>query len=108
MKMGDYRDFIEHTGSSISKQVQRTPFATNFSIVLEASKGFFGPLLLASEGEEQKTLELTDLLPLFDRCKHLTSPNVRNSVTSFKYLRRFGIMDSIIKLRGSSIWNFVQ
>jgi hypothetical protein len=67
-----------------------------------------GPLLLAKEGEERRTLELEELLPIFDRCKHLTSPNIRNSVTSFKALRRFGIMDSITMLRGSSNWKFVQ
>ena len=108
VKVGDYRDSIEQTKSLISDQVERTPTATNSSIVLEASKELLGPLLLARDGEEQKPLELTDLLPLFDKCKHLTSPNVRNSVTSFRYLRRFGVMDSITRLRGSSNWSFVQ
>jgi len=108
VKTGDYRDSIEHTSNLIIEQVDWTPTATNSFIVLEATKELLRPLLLAVDGEVQKTLELPELLPLFDCCKHLTSPNVRNIVSSFRYMRRFGVMDSITQLRGSSNWSFVQ
>ena len=65
------------------------------------------PLLLAKEGEPQKILELDELQVIFDRCKHLTSPNIRNAVTTFRTMRRFGVMDNITKLRGASNWKFV-
>lgn len=102
IKLGDYRDSIKQSRSLISKQVRQTPTATNLSFVLEASKELIDALLLAGQGEEHKTLELTDLLPLFDRCKQLTSSNVFNSVLSLRYLQRFGIMDNTTRLYGSS------
>ena len=108
VKSGDHRDFIELTESLIGEQVERTPSATRSAIVLETAKEVLGPLLLAKEGEERKTLDLDQLLPIFDRCKHLTSPNIRNSISTFKAMRRFGVMDSITMLRGSSNWNYVQ
>ncbi len=108
VNVGDYRDDIELTTSLIGDQVERTPTATNSAIVLEASKEFVGEMLVAPEGAQQQTLGMEQLLPLFDRCKHLTSPSVRNRVSGFKYMRRFGVMDSITKLRGSSNWPYVQ
>ena len=89
VKSGDHRDFIELTKSLIGEQVERTPSATRSAIVLETTKEVLGPLLLAKEGEERNTLDLDQLLPIFDRCKHLTSPNIRNSISSFKAMRRF-------------------
>lgn len=102
LKIGDYCDSNEKTSSLISKQVERTLTATNSSIILDATKELVGLHLLAREGKEQKTLEFTDFLPSFDRCEQLTSPNVCNFVSSFKYLQRFEIVDSTTKLRGSN------
>ena len=36
------------------------------------------------------------------------SPSIRNKVVTFRYFRRYGVMDSITKLRGLSNWAFVQ
>ena len=38
----------------------------------------------------------------------MASPNIRNKVMSFRFLRRYGVMDSITKLRGLRLWAFVQ
>ena len=38
----------------------------------------------------------------------MSSLSIQNQVISFRYMRRFGVMDSITKLRGSSNWAFVQ
>ena len=108
VKSGENRDFVEHTENLIREQVERTPSATPSAIVLETAKELLGPLLLAKEGEPQKILELEELEPIFDRCKHLSSPNIRNCITSFKNVRRFGTMDGIRMLRGFSNWKFIQ
>lgn len=76
--------------------------------MLKASKEFFEPLLLAKNGEQNKILELLELHLLLDRYKHLSSPSFQNSIMSFRFLRRFRIMDNIRKLRGLSSWSFVQ
>ena len=99
---------MERTRSLLREQVERTPTATNSSILLEASKELIGELLLRPEGAPQKNLEFHKLIPVLDQCKHMSSPSIRNQVTSFRYMRRFGVMDSITKLRGSSNWAFVQ
>ena len=88
--------------------MEKTPTATNSTIVLEASKELLGELLLCPEGALQKNLVLEKLIPVYDECKHMSSPSIQNEITTFRYLRRFGVMDSITKLCGSSKWAFVQ
>ena len=56
----------------------------------------------------QKELKLEELIPIFDKFKLMSSPSVHNEVTTFRYLRRFGVMDSITRLRGTSNWAFIQ
>jgi hypothetical protein len=89
VKAGDHRDFIDMTNNLIGDQVERTPSATRSTIMLEIAKEILGPLLLAKKGDQQKILELDELQGIFDRCKHLTSPNIRNAVITFRTMRRF-------------------
>ena len=84
IKSGDHRDFIDLTESLIGEQVEHTPSATRSTIVLDTAKEVLGPLLLAKECKPQKILQLDELQVIFDRCKHLTSPNIRNAVTTFR------------------------
>ena len=53
-------------------------------------------------------MEFNDLVLVLDKCKYITSLNIQNKVSSFKHFRKFGIIDSITKLPGSSMWAFVQ
>jgi hypothetical protein len=62
----------------------------------------------ANEGAQEQSLSTEELVPVLETCKNLTSPNPRNKVTSFRYLRRYGVVDSITKLRGSSKWAYLQ
>jgi hypothetical protein len=55
-----------------------------------------------------KTFTFEELVPVFDKYKYMSSPSIKNDVTSFKYIRRFGIMDGITTLRGCSKWPYVQ
>ena len=76
--------------------------------MFDTAKEVLGPLFLAKECEPQKILELDEMQDIFDRYKQLTSPNIRNAVTTFRTMRRFGVMDSITRLRCASNWKFVQ
>jgi len=82
--------------------MERIPITTNSSIVLETTKELVGELLLRPDGVPLKTLNIEELLPILDKYKYFSSPNIQNEVTSFKYLRRFGVMDNITKLRETS------
>jgi hypothetical protein len=104
MKDGEYQDFKERTRTLLGEQVKRTPHAPNFAIVKE----LLGELLLAPQGVSAKTMTFEELVPVLDKCKYMMSPSVKNNVTIFKYLRRFGVMDSITRLRGCSSWPYVQ
>jgi hypothetical protein len=108
VKVGTYRESATQMKKLIEEQVERTPTATNSSIVLEASKEFLGELLLFPDGVPRRTLQLDELVPMFNQLKHMSTPSIRNEVTTFRYLRRFGVMDSITRLRGTSGWAFVQ
>ena len=108
VKVGDYRDTKNQLNDYIKQQVEKTPSATRSAIVLEATKDLLGELLLRLEDAPTKTLTLEELEPVFDRCKDVSSPNLRNNVITFKYLKRFGWMESITMLRGLSTWAFVQ
>jgi hypothetical protein len=76
--------------------------------VLEASKVLIGNYLLQPDDVPPKKFSLEELVLVLDRCKDMASPNIRNKVMSFHFLRRYGVMDSITKLRGISLWAFVQ
>ena len=76
--------------------------------MLEVSKVLIGSYLLQPDDAPTKKFSLEELVPVFDLCKDMASPNIRNKVMSFRFLRRYGVMDTITKLRGISLWAFVQ
>jgi hypothetical protein len=76
--------------------------------VLEASKVLIDNYLLQPVDAPPKKLSLEELVLVFDRCKDMAFPNIRNKVMSFRFLRRYGVMDSTTKLCGISLWTFVQ
>jgi len=61
-------------------------------------KGTFRRFILYLDEKQLKTMDFTDLVLILDKCKYLSFRSIRNEVTSFKYLRKFGVIESIIKL----------
>ena len=108
VKDGELQDMQERTRSLIGEQMERMPSATNSSIVMEATKELLGEFLLRPDRDSSRVMDFTDLVPVLDKCKYITSPNIRNEISSFKHFRKFGIIDSITKLHGASKWAFVQ
>ena len=108
VKVGDCRDSRKRIETLIEEHVERTPQATHNKIVLEASKDIVGEFLLHEDTDTHRLLSLDELEPVFESCRELNSPSLRSKVMSFKYLRRFGVMDGIAKLRGVSSWAYVQ
>ena len=108
VKVGDYRESRKKIDALIEKHVERTPQATVSKIVMEVSKDLLGEYLIRDENDPPTVLSLNKLEPVFDSCKELNSPSLRNRVYTFKYLRRFGVMDGITKLRGLSNWAYIQ
>ena len=70
---------------------------------METNKDLLGNYLLRDEADPQTgDLSFEQLEPVFEQCKQLNSPNLRNRIYSFKYLRRYGVLDGITKFRGLS------
>lgn len=74
--VGHYCDSLEQKNSLLIEKVEHTPTPTSSIIVLEAIKELSNKMLLTAKGAQQKTFKLDELLPLFDRCKHMSLPNV--------------------------------
>jgi hypothetical protein len=108
VKVGEDQEIKERTRQLIQEQVEKTPKATNSAIVMEASKELVGDLLIDPEGAQVRKFDLEELVPVLEKCKYMSSPSIKNDVTAFKFIRRFGVMDGIATLRGCSHWAFVQ
>ena len=108
VKVGEYRQSCKKIDALIEEHVEWTPQATVSKIVMEASKDLLHEYLIRDENDPPTILSLNELEPVFDNCKELNSPSLRNRVYTFKYLQRFGIMDGITKLRGLIIWAYIQ
>jgi hypothetical protein len=102
IKVGEDQEIKERTRKLIEEQVERTPKATNSAIVMEASKELVGELLINPDGTPVRKYDLEELVPILEKCKYMSSPSIKNNVTAFKYIQRFGIMDSIATLIGCS------
>jgi hypothetical protein len=108
VKVGEDQEIKERTHKLIEEQVERTPKATNSTIVMEANKELVGELLIDPEGAPVRKYDLEELVPVLEKCKYMSSPSIKNDVIAFKYIRRFGVMDGIAMLRGYSHWAYVQ
>jgi hypothetical protein len=108
VKVGQDQEIKERTRKFIEEQVERTPKATNSAIVMEASKELVGELLINPEGASIQKYDLEELVPVLEKCEYLSSPSIKNDVTAFRYIQRFGVMDSIATLRGCSHWAYIQ
>jgi hypothetical protein len=108
VKVGEDQEIKERTRKLIEEQVEKTPKATNSAIVMEASKELVGELLINPDGAPVQKYDLEELVPILEKCKYMSSPSIKNDVTAFRYIRRFGVMDGIATLRGCSHWAYVQ
>ena len=69
---------------------------------MEASKELVSDLLINPEGAVVQKFDLEKLVPVLEKCKYMSSPSIKNDVTMFKFIQRFGVMDDIATLRGCS------
>jgi hypothetical protein len=108
VKVGDCRDNRKRVNALLKEHIDHSPQATYIKIVLEANKDIISDFFLSGDNDTHRLLSLKELEHVFESCRELNSPNLRSKVTSFKYLRRFDVMDGIAKLRGISNWAYVQ
>ena len=71
-------------------------------MVIEATKELVEELLLRPKDVSSKTFTFEELVPVLEKCRYMSLPSIKNDVTSFRYIRRYGVMDGITMLRGCS------
>jgi hypothetical protein len=108
VKVGKDQEIKERTRKFIEEQVERTPKATNSAIVMEVNKELVDELLIDPKGIPVRKYDLEELVPVLEKCKYMSSLSIKNDITAFRYIRRFGIIDGIATLRGYSHWAYVQ
>ena len=79
----------------IQEQVERTPKAINTTIIMEANKELVSELLIDLERAPVRKYDLKEVVPTLEMCKYMSSPSIKNDVTVFRYIGRFGVMDNI-------------
>ena len=71
---------------------------------MEATKELMDELLLDPELVPVRKFDLEELVPVLDKCKYMSLPSIKNNVTTFKYILKFGVMNNIAMLKGCSHW----
>jgi hypothetical protein len=108
VKIGENQEIKKRMHMLIGEQVERTPKATNSAIFMEATKELNREFLINLERAPARKYDLEELVPILDKCKYMSSPSIKNNVTAFKYIHRFGVMDGSAMLRDCSHWAYVQ
>ena len=78
LKVGGYRHSHKKINALIEEYIDWTLQATISKIVMEASKGLQGVYLLCSEADPSMVFTLQELDPIFDICKELNLPSLKN------------------------------
>ena len=105
---GMYRDFTEVICGLIAEQVAKTPTATNSTITLSASKDFLGHYLFHNGEGEKKMLKPEEMEEVMDRFQYLSSPSIRNVISSFRSNNHGGIINNIMTMKRESKFEFIH
>jgi hypothetical protein len=79
-----YRDSTEKICELIGEQVAKTPTTTNSAIALSASKDFLTTYLFYNGEGKKEMLKGEEMEEVMDRFQFLSSPNIRNVISSFR------------------------
>ena len=105
---GMYRDSTEVICGLIAEQVAKTPTATNSAITLSTSKDFLGHYLFHNGQGEKKMLKAEEMEEVMDRFQYLSSPSIRNVISSFRSNNHGGIIDNIMTMKRESNFEFIH
>ena len=103
-----YRDSTKVICGLIAEQVAKTPTATNSAITLSTSKDFLGHYLFHNGEGEKKMLKPEEMEEVMDRFQYLSSPSIRNVISSFRSNNHGGIIDNIMTMKRESKFEFIH
>ena len=105
---GMYRDSAREISELIGEQVAKTPTATNSAIALSASKEFLTNHLFHHEEGEKEILKGEEMEEVMDHFHMLSSPSIRNVISSFRSNNRGGVIDNIMTMKRESKFEFIH
>ena len=82
----------------IAQEVSKTPTAKNSAIAMVASKEFLDKYLIHTSHGSKKMLRGQELEDVLDKFKHLSSPNLRNTISLYRSGVKRGAYDSIMAI----------
>jgi len=82
--------------------------ATNSAIALLASKEFLATYLFNNGEEKKGMLQGNELHEVMDRFQYLSSPNIRNVISSFRSSGGSGVIDNIMAMKKNSRFEFIH
>jgi len=92
----------------IVEQVAKTPTATNSTIALSTSKDFLTNYLFYNGEEKKQMLKEEEMEEVMDHFQYLSTPNIRNIISSFCSNNQGGIIDNIITMKKESKFEFIH
>ena len=105
---GVYRDSASDICALIADEVTKTPSATNSAIALAASKEFLLGYLFHDGIGSKQMLQGSELDEVMDRFQFLSSPSIRNVISSFRSNNRGGVLNNIMTMKKNSRFEFVH
>ena len=105
---GMYRDSIEVICGLIVEQVAKTLTSTNSAITLSANKDFLQHYLFHNGEGKKKMLKAKEMEEVMDRFQYLSSPSIRNIISSFRSNNQGGIIDNIMTMKRESKFEFTH
>jgi len=105
---GTCRESLEAITGLIAEEVSKIPSATNSAIVLAASKHFLDNHLIYNRDGPKEMLEGKSLKDVMDRFQILSSPNIRNTISSFRSTSKVGVIDSIMNMKRNLRFEYIH
>jgi hypothetical protein len=96
---GIYRETLDMISSLIAQEVSKTPTAKNFAIAMAASKEFLDKYLIHNSPGPKKMLRAQEVEDILDKFEHLSSPNLRNTISLCRSGGKRGAYDSNMAMK---------
>jgi hypothetical protein len=103
---GICRETLDAISGLIAQEVSKTPTAKNSAIA--ASKEFLDKYLIHSGPGPKKMLRGQELEDVLDKFEHLSSLNLRNTISLYRSGGRRGAYDSIMAMKTYTIVEYIQ
>jgi hypothetical protein len=105
---GIYRETLDSISGLIAQEVSKTPTAKNSAIAMAASKEFLDKYLIHTGPGSKKMLRGQELEDVLDKFEHLSSPNLRNTISLYRSGNKRGAYDSIMAMKTYTLIEYVH